>query len=73
MKDDLLCHYQLVAEAVEEICLEMSETFSSAEKSEVMKLVKELCEAAEEKNAKYFLPEKGKYPSLTFFKEVDYF
>ena len=62
-----------MAESVEEICSEMSETLSSAEKSELMKLVKESCEAAQEKIAKYFSPEKGKYPSLTFLKEVDYF
>ena len=37
-----------------------------------MKLVKERCEAAQEKVAKYFSPEKGKYPSLTSLKEVDY-
>ena len=34
LKDDLLCHYKLVAESVEEICSEMSETFFPAEKSE---------------------------------------
>ena len=38
-----------------------------------MKLVKEGCEAAQEKIAKYFSPEKGMCTSLTFLKEVDHF
>ena len=66
-------HSNFPYDSVAEICIQMRESFTSAEKSDLCILVENAADAAHLKLDKYFNATDGVYPSLEFLKEVEYF